>query len=306
MIAITLGMMVSVALPGCSPEKKGDIGIATDQAKEKDNAVKDAGRQQAAGAGHESLEIVPADPTSNTKLTLVVKGVNRPGAEPEWLVNGMTVPGGEGLGFKSAELRKGDTVQAKVTVGGREILSNIVEIKNAPPQLTRVKIMPEVFNPGDRLRVDASAEDPDGDDVTVRYEWSKNGEPAGDGPEIDDQVRRGDKVEVRIVPFDGETDGTPVALKREVGNMPPMIAEGGKFDFDGSTCKYRIKAADPDGDRLTYSLQGAPPGMTVDPGTGAIRWDVPPDYAGKVSCTAVVKDGHGGESRQNLSFAIKE
>jgi hypothetical protein len=232
--------------------------------------------------------------------------MNLAGAKAEWLVNGMPVPGAEGFSFKAGGTTKGDTVQAKVTVQGREVLSNIVGIKNAPPELTKVKIMPEVFKPGDRLGVDVSAEDPDGDDVTVRYEWTKNGEPAGDGREIEGPVRRGDKVEVRIAPFDGEVEGTPVILKREISNMPPMIGEGGKFNFDGRVCTYQVTATDPDGDALTYSLKGAPSGMTVDPETGAIRWNVPLDFAGKASFTAVVNDGHGGESEQNLSFTIKK
>jgi Bacterial Ig domain len=305
-IAVILGIMLSLVLPGCSSDKQGDLGARTDRVQGEKGGAEKGGQRGNAGEARESLEISPADPTLKSTLTLVSKGMNLAGAKAEWIVNGMTVPGAEGLSFKADGTAKGDTVQAKVTVQGREVLSNIVEIKNAPPELTKVKLMPEVFKPGDRLGVDVSAEDPDGDKVTVRYEWTKNGEPAGDGREIEGQVRRGDKVEVRIAPFDGEVEGTPVILKREINNMPPMIGEGGRFNFDGRVCTYQVKATDPDGDPLTYYLKNAPSGMTVDPETGAIRWEVPQDFGGKVSFTAVVKDGRGGESEQNLSFIINK
>src|SRR5262249_105319 len=35
---------------------------------------------------------------------------------------------------------------------------------------------------------------------------------------------------------------------------------------------YKVKAIDPDGDALTYSLTTAPAGMAIDPSTGLISW----------------------------------
>ena len=288
----------------CSSEKQGGH-----KAKAPESADVNA-RQDILSAGKDvnrvaSIEIKPADATHDSVMNLTTKGLDMAGAKIEWLVNGEAVPGADGTAFRATPAIKGDEVEARVTVQDREIDSNVVKIHDAPPWITRIKIMPEVFKPGDRLRVDAEGKDPDGDDVELKYQWTINGEPAGDGREIDGQIKRGDKVEVRVTPSDGEVDGSAVVLKREIGNIPPMIVEGGKFNFDGTVCTYWVKATDPDGDRLTYSLKGAPSGMTIDKETGRIRWDVPADFAGKASFTAVVKDGHGGESEQKLTFTIK-
>jgi hypothetical protein len=142
--------------------------------------------------------------------------------------------------------------------------------------------------------------------VTLVYEWTKNGEPAGNGDVLETDLKRGDKVTVKVTPSDAWSQGNPVILPVTLSNIPPVIDKNGRFNFDGRTCTYQIKAADPDGDPLTYSLKSAPSGMTVDPETGAIRWEVPQDFAGKVSFTAVVKDGRGGESEQHLSFIINK
>ncbi len=307
-IAVILGMMFSVVLPGCSSRKQRDVGRSPDQVKGK-NGVAESTRQVPAAArrsGREmSIEITPTDANRTSVLKLTARGVDMAGADTEWLVNGIAVPETGGSGFKADGTTKGDQVQAKVVVQGRELESNTVEIHDAPPVIKRIKFMPEVFRPGDRFGVDVAAEDPDGDDVTIRYQWTKNGEPAGDGSEIDGQVRRGDKIEVRIVPFDGEVEGTPVILKREISDMPPMIEAGGKFHFDGSLCTYQVKATDPDGDTLAYSLKGAPAGMTIDRQTGTIRWNVPADFTGKVSFAVTVNDGHGGVAEQRLNLTTK-
>jgi sugar lactone lactonase YvrE len=41
------------------------------------------------------------------------------------------------------------------------------------------------------------------------------------------------------------------------------------------TYTYNVKAIDPDGDKLTYSLKQGPQGMTVDPGSGEVQWQPP-------------------------------
>ena len=166
--------------------------------------------------------------------------------------------------LNTAEIKKGDKVQAKATIQGKEILSNTIQIRNSPPVISKVKILPEVFKTGDTLSVDVSASDADGDEVTVSYEWTKNGEPAGNSKRIETPLRRGDKISVRITPFDGETYGRWGVVDREIVNLPPMIIEDTIFNFDGKMYSDQIKATDPDGDTLTYSLKSAPSGMTID------------------------------------------
>lgn len=61
-------------------------------------------------------------------------------------------------------------------------------------------------------------------------------------------------------------------------NQPPIIASTPSLTATvGGVYRYTVTATDPDGDRLAYSLVGAPAGMTID-GFGRIVWDVPVDF----------------------------
>ena len=179
-----------------------------------------------------------------------------------------------------------------------------VEIKNAPPELTKIKIMPEVFKAGDTLYIDAAATDADGDEVTIQYEWTKNKEAAGQDRQIGVPIKRGDKIDIKITPYDGKEYGRSVILHREIRNLPPMIIVDKNSRFEGNLFTYQVRASDADNDALAYSLKAAPQGMTVDKSTGLVHWDVPEGFKGKASFTVSASDGHGGEAVQNFTFEV--
>jgi hypothetical protein len=295
---ITLLLLIA-----CSSEKPS----GTDAQKPSDSIDKKGAGQTSNQPGiyEYALEVYPSEASRNSTLSLRSKGINLENAKIEWFVNGTPVGGTLPYQFKPIDTKKGDKIRAKATIKDIEVVSNIITIKNAPPEISKVKILPEVFKPGDTLSVEVSASDVDGDEVTISYEWTKNGEPAGNSKRIEAPLRRGDKVDVNITPFDGEVYSRPVILHREIVNLPPMIIEDKKYNFDGKIYTYQIKATDPDGDTLTYSLKSAPAGMTIDPSTGQLKWNVPPEFKGKTPITVSVTDGHGGESLQNLTLEIR-
>ena len=257
-------------------------------------------------AGGYSLELAPVDASRTSTLFLLPKGFNLPDAEMEWRVNGHLVPTQAPNQLNASELKRGDKVEVRATLkNGETILSNTVQIKNSPPELRTTKMMPEVFKPGDTLSIEATSADPDGDDVSISYEWSINGQPAGSTNKLEGKLTRGDKIVVKMTPFDGEASGRPVILKREVTNMPPMIIDDKKFNFDGKVWTYQVKATDPDNDPLTYSLKSGPAGMTINSSTGLIQWNVPPDFTGKAAAGVSVSDGHGGEAIYHFNVNMK-
>jgi len=288
----------------CTSEKPAEI--STSKPSEVGSSGVSGTSQQPVSSGERifSLEITPVDATRNSTLNLIPKGLNLSDAKIEWLVNGRAVVSPIPNQFKAAEARKGDTVQAKAIIQGKEILSNIIQIKDTPPEISKVKILPEVFKPGDTLYVEVSGSDIDGDEVTISYEWTKNGQPAGRDKQIEVPIKRGDKVSVKITPFDGEVYGRSIILHREIVNLPPMIIENKKFTFDGKVYSYQVIATDPDGDKLTYSIKAAPAGMSIDSSTGLIQWNVPPEFQGKATFTVSVADGHGGEALQSFTLEI--
>lgn len=212
----------------------------------------------------------------------------------------MPVTGVNAFAFNASQTKKGAVIQARVTVKDGEMRSNEVVIKNSPPELIRANFLAS----GNTLSVDAAANDADGDDVTLTYEWTVNGRPAGAGKTLEVPVKKGDKITVKIVPSDGVSEGRPVFLMNEVSNIPPAISENSKANFDGKKLSYQIKASDPDGDVLTYSLKSAPAGMTVNPSTGLITWNVPSEFSGRASVTASVSDSYGGEANYTFNIDI--
>lgn len=294
-------LIILFSLLSCSSEKPS--GVNVQKPLEPGGTAPATTASPVTTGAQYSLQIVPADVTLNSTLSLLSPGFALKDAQILWTVNGNPIISSLTNQFKTSEAKKGDFIQAKATLAGKEIFSNIVKIKNSPPGITSVKLHPESFKPGDTLSIDAATKDPDNDDVTLIYEWTLNGEPAGNTKQIGSQVKKGDKVSIKITPFDGEIYGNPVLLNLRMQNLPPVIIDDKKFSFDGKVYTCQVRASDADNDPLAYSLKEAPPGMTIDK-TGLIKWNVPPDFKGKASCIVSVTDGQGGEAIYNFTIDI--
>jgi hypothetical protein len=255
--------------------------------------------------GTYALELSPKAASRDETVNLSLAGFAIKDTKIEWLLNGAPAESVLPDQFRLLEARKGDTLQARVSFQGREILSNKIDIVNAPPEITSIKIFPEVFKPGDALSVAAAGSDPDGDNVTFLYAWKKNGESAGASERIDAPLKRGDRISVTVTPYDGESYGRPIALDTEIQNLPPVIQDHKEFQFDGARYTYQVKASDPDGDTLAYSLEAPSEGMSIDKLSGLLTWKVPVEFKGKKITTVVVTDGYGGKATYVLNITIQ-
>jgi hypothetical protein len=297
-------IITAVLLFSCSNDKPG-VSPATGRSEGGSDVSGSALHPgHAVGAKH-ALELLPKEPTRSSAIQLISGGFDISGAKIEWLVNERTVASLAPNQLSGVAVRKGDTVQVRAFIQGSEVLSNVLQIVNAPPEIESVKLLPEVLRPGDTLSVEAVGSDSDGDDVTVLYEWTKNGEPAGRGQSIEGTVKRGDKIGVRITPHDGEASGRGVELNREIQNWPPVIHEHKEFSFNGSVYTYQVRASDADGDTLSYALASPVQDMKIDASTGLVTWNIPPDFEGKKTIAIVVNDGHGGIATYSLDIAIR-
>lgn len=137
--------------------------------------------------------------------------------------------------------------------------------------------------------------------ITWAFEWTKNGLPFGYGDTVSG-FRRGEVLTVKITPYDGETYGTSKFLRAEIKNTAPEVAVEKGTTIEGDNLSYQVKAVDPDGDSLTYSLVEAPKGMTVDAKTGVITWSEQPQNSGPYLVKVRVTDGQGGESIYPLNI----
>jgi hypothetical protein len=160
--------------------------------------------------------------------------------------------------------------------------------------------------PGNTLGIETDGYDADGDPVRFEIEWRKNGQPAGTGNRLSAPVRRRDKVSVTVTPFDGKDRGKSATLSREILNTPPVIEGQEQFQVTDNAVTFHVRAYDADDDPLMYSLNDAPPGMSIDRETGWVRWQTSPGTTGKVPFTVIVTDGSGGESTARFTVTVAE
>ena len=150
--------------------------------------------------------------------------------------------------------------------------------------------------------------DKEDNDVSLTYYWSKNGSQlseTSDTLSLSDNFKRGDKIDLTVVPDDGKRKGNPVSVSIFVANSPPVINPSDETSkFDRKQFSHQVKATDPDGDPLTYALKAGPPGMTIDASTGLITWPVPTDFKGTAQITVSVTDGYGGETLESFTVNI--
>lgn len=150
---------------------------------------------------------------------------------------------------------------------------------NHPPEVVYVRLSPSLVYPGTVIRAEVEGRDMDGDFVTFYYEWKRNGETIVG--ELNDELdtngfMKGDVITLTVTPFDGKDTGTSRrSLPVIVANRPPEITSIPSVSVTDNRYVYQVKATDPDGDSITFSLEDPPPGMTIDPQTGLIEWELP-------------------------------
>jgi hypothetical protein len=259
--------------------------------------------------GQEALLVLPEPVYRNSVLSLRAMGfvLPAPGGEGRvvWEINGSAVSTAEPLSLDLNEypVSKGDTVRSVAYVDGREISSALVTIMNHPPMIANHEFKWHADEAGTfDLVVDTY--DPDGDTVTVQYKWTVNGVPGGTGQRTDLALSQGDEVEVDVIAFDGQDYSEGRFFQFTLQNRQPRFDTGRKYYLVGSTYIYNASASDPDLEPVTFSLDREPPGMTVDPESGQVRWDVPPEFLGTVEYDIVATDPRGLKGVLPMKFSV--
>jgi len=265
------------------------------------------------------VEIMPVAPRGGDTLKARVQAMDPDGDPLEisytWEVNGRELEGEDGEELRPDLLREGDRVVVWVTVGDGKLWGEPVASQPrviGPGRMGRVylDLVPQVALPGQKLTVVVKTDEADQELPPLRFRWKVNGEVAKEGEDVEfatDGLKRGDVIQVEGF-IEEASESVLRAKSREVvlQNSPPTILSlppesliaPGKY-------LYRVKAVDPDGDPLTFRLEGdVPEGMTIDPSTGVIRWNFskPPEEPLRVDIR--VNDGHGGEAQQTYEVTF--
>jgi hypothetical protein len=176
--------------------------------------------------------------------------------------------------------------------------------RNLSLKITKAKLQLESVDNIDRLRVVVEENRDDRSNINHKYEWFEDGVSVGDNNDSLTGFKKGDKVDVRITPFNGKESGQPVFLSMAIAHVPPKVVENKTVNFDGNTLSHQVKAVDPDDGTLSYSLVDAPKEMAIDSKTGMINWDVNKNEHGKHNINVMIKSSNGAQTLYPLSIDL--
>lgn len=146
-------------------------------------------------------------------------------------------------------------------------------------------------------------------DTDVIYDWKHNGDDitgAHDKKlEWMEGFRKGDTITLSVTPYSDLGQGAASAAGSiTIPNSPPVITSEPGTTFEEGRFSYIVRAEDPDGDPVDFSLRNAPRGMTIEPAAGLILWEYGEKDAGDYKVIVIVTDSDGAQSVQELTLSI--
>ncbi len=183
----------------------------------------------------------------------------------EWSLNGHQVAAARGQArFTAQPLRKHDLLRVEVTPFDGELSGPVAsaecQVANTPPGPPVVALEPAepTAGSGVQVAVKKPSADHDGDAVSYRYTWTRDGLPVPfESAAIPTAtLRHGEIWRVEVTPFDGEDKGEPVAAQVTVKNTPPaapavlLVPEVAGVGQE-LTCQVKAPSRDADDERVT-------------------------------------------------------
>jgi|GEM_PF-749331 len=185
--------------------------------------------------------------------------------------------------------------------------------------ITNVDRAPTITNPGnqssaqgDAVSLQVSASDPDGDALS----YLATGLPAGLSIDsssglisgnVDLAAMGSSPYAVTVVVSDGTLSASQTFAwtVTNTNRAPQVTSPGNQSNARGDTVSLQIAGTDTDGDALTYTASGLPPGLSIDPGTGIIAGTVANSAVTTTPYNATVTASDGAQSgSQNFTWSI--
>jgi len=304
-LALIVSLLLLAGLAGCDRETPA----SRDTARPRDEAVGSARPAPVAGGTDDTLlaiELLPGVLTTTSPVRVRVRGC-RETLTYAWRINGRPVDDADGNRLDPATFRAGDTVSVEVSCGGRT-LTRTAKVRNTPPKIVAVSFQSPEISPGQPITVVPEAVDPDDDPIAFSYRWTVNGrELVGlDSPTLPGAyVVKGNEIDVDITPRDLEASGpTYSGDSFIIPNSPPAFTSSPPGTFNPEGYHYQVTARDPDDDPLTFSLEEAPEGMTIDSRTGIVTWPRAALTIGRHKVAISVTDTDGASARQEFILTL--
>ncbi len=258
-----------------------------------------------------------------------------------WTVSGSSVTATSTSGLTSTlagAFAYADTVTCTASAddgnGGVGSDSASITISNAPPSITAVTLTPSTLQTDDTVTVNASTSDPEGDTVTVTYDWIVDGSTVVSGSSSNaldgsSWFDKGQTVYAEVVATDGVGTTRVASSTITVDNTPPeaptlAITPAAPTAGDSLVCDVDSASYDADSDSVTYTMAWTVDGVayevggtidTGDPGfigPSTTTWtddtvdgsDV--DLGQSWECTATPNDGDDDGSTATVSVTVFE
>lgn len=231
----------------------------------------------------------------------------------KWIVNEEPRPEEVSSTFHPEHLNLGDRVTVEAIphdgkIAGLPVRSQSVVVGNTPPAIRALTIQPSSPKVGDRLAATVDGSDIDGEDIRYTYRWSHNNRLILEGEQgtLDTTgFSRGDVIAVSVTPHDRGSHGKEkLSDLLTLANSPPKFTSSPPGILANGQFGYIVSAVDPENDPVTFSLESAPSGMTIDEKTGRIQWEASPASAGVYKVKVLVKDDHQGWASQEFDVTL--
>lgn len=229
----------------------------------------------------------------------------------QWYVNEVPMAGQTNPTLQPDGLRRGQRVSVEIIPAdsvqkGQAYRAAGVLVGNTPPTVTAAVL--QLADNGARVEAQAEVSDPDHDRIDLTYKWLQENKVIKEGEEPSLSTRGLNPrvpVVVEILARDPEAAGkslrsTPLLLS----NHPPLIVSTPPAPTGTGGYEYLVKAVDEDGDPITFQLEEAPSGMTIDEATGRLLWAMSADQVGMFHVKVLAKDGQGSLVYQEFDLTL--
>lgn len=185
---------------------------------------------------------------------------------------------------------------------------------NDNPTITSTPLVTAVEKKLYTYDVDASDIDPTKDTLTFKLETAPTGMTINATSGLLQWTPTNADVgahPIKVTVEDGNGGSESQSFTVTVANVnddPTITTKAGTEAIEDQQYLYLVKANDPDPtkDSLTFSLETAPKGMTIDPSTGLVEWTPTNDDADKQHAVKIkVEDGNGGSATESYFLQVK-